>query len=119
MKWAPELESRLQDLCFEGESNAQIAVALGCKPTDVYAARSRLGITIAKVAAAKGETKTTPPAATGSAPPAFITSGFARMREGLVRRSTQGGLSARDTKALKETEKELRKMEDRIALIWL
>lgn len=55
MKWSNEKVQQLHDLAFAGKSNKEIADALHVALTDVYAKRSQLGITRAKVAAAKGE----------------------------------------------------------------
>jgi hypothetical protein len=57
MKLSNEQELRLREMCFERKSNKEIATELGIELTDVFAARSRLGITIPKVEAilAQGE----------------------------------------------------------------
>jgi hypothetical protein len=55
MKWSEEKTQQLHDLAFAGKSNKEIADALHVELVDVYAKRSQLGITRAKVAAAKGE----------------------------------------------------------------
>lgn len=53
MKLTIEMESKLLKLCFAEKSNKEIAQELGIDLKDVHAARSRLGITIPKVKAAK------------------------------------------------------------------
>ncbi len=55
MKWTPEEISQLRELAFAEKSNAEIAATLHKTLSDVYAERSHLGITIPKVAAAKGK----------------------------------------------------------------
>lgn len=55
MKWTSEGISKLRELAFAEKSNAEIAAALHKTLADVYAERSRLGITHAKVDAAKGK----------------------------------------------------------------
>lgn len=54
MKLTKEQETQLTELAFAEYSNKQIAEQMDLKLTDVHAARSRLGITIPKVLAAKG-----------------------------------------------------------------
>jgi putative lipase involved disintegration of autophagic bodies len=53
MKWTPKMEDKLRKLCFEEKSNADLAKIFNCDVKDIHAARSRLGITIDKVKAAK------------------------------------------------------------------
>ena len=53
MEWSEAKVTELKELCFQGVSNKDIAVSLGCKVTDVYNKRSQMGITIDKVRAAK------------------------------------------------------------------
>ena len=53
MKWSETQVAKLEELCFKGVSNNDIAAELNCKVTDVYNKRSQLGITIDKVRAAK------------------------------------------------------------------
>jgi hypothetical protein len=55
MKWSEEKVKQLSELAFAGKSNKDIARQLGVGINDVYAKRSQLGITIPKVAAAKGK----------------------------------------------------------------
>ena len=55
MKWTSEEISKLCELAFAEKSNTEIAVALHKTLSEVYAERSHLGITIPKVAAAKGK----------------------------------------------------------------
>lgn len=50
-KWTKEQTKKLKELAFDGKSNKDIAAALGRPVTDIYAKRSALGITRAKVAA--------------------------------------------------------------------
>lgn len=57
MKWTPKMEDKLRKLCFEDKSNADLAVIFNCDVKDIHAARSRLGITIPKVKAAKATDK--------------------------------------------------------------
>lgn len=53
MKWIKEQEAELYRLCFKGKRNSELAVIFNCEIKDIHAARSRLGITIDKVKAAK------------------------------------------------------------------
>lgn len=53
MKWPEEKIEQLKKLCFEERPNVEIARILGFDIKDIHAARSRLGITIPKVKAAK------------------------------------------------------------------
>jgi hypothetical protein len=53
MKWTDQKISQLRELAMSGKSNKEIADTLHCKITDVYAKRSKLGITIPQVAAMK------------------------------------------------------------------
>lgn len=53
MKWTKEQERELNRLCFEEKSNVEIANHFDRALKDIYAARSRLGLTIDKVKAAK------------------------------------------------------------------
>lgn len=53
MKWTKELEIQLRILAFEEKSNKEISEIMNIPLEDVYAGRSRFGITIAKVNAAK------------------------------------------------------------------
>jgi hypothetical protein len=55
MKWTSEEISKLRELAFAEKSNTEIAATLHKTLSDVYAERSHLGITIPKVAAAKGK----------------------------------------------------------------
>ena len=48
MKWSDQQVQKLKEMCYIGVSNQEMAVALKCKLTDVYAKRSQLGITIDK-----------------------------------------------------------------------
>ncbi len=48
MKWTTLQIEKLKTLCNEGKSNKEIAEAIGCDITAVYAKRSQLGITIDK-----------------------------------------------------------------------
>ncbi len=48
MKWNENQIKKLKEMCQEGISNQEMAVALKCKLTDIYAKRSQLGITIDK-----------------------------------------------------------------------
>jgi len=60
-KWTQKEEDKLRKLCFQGKSNADLAKIFNCDVKDIHAARSRLGITINKVKAAKAtEVKATP-----------------------------------------------------------
>ena len=69
MKWSEEKVQQLHDLAFSGKSNKEIARQLGVGINDVYAERSKLGITIDKVKAARpvpaqvSNTGTVPPPA--------------------------------------------------------
>lgn len=56
MKWSKEQENQLRELAFAEKSNKEIAVIMGITLTQVHEGRSRFGITIAKVAAAKANT---------------------------------------------------------------
>ena len=51
MLWTDEKINQLRLSCCQGKSNKEIAEILGVSITDVYAKRSQLGITIAKVSA--------------------------------------------------------------------
>ena len=53
MKWSETQVARLEEMCFAGVSNSDIAAELNCKVADVYSKRSQLGITIDKVRAAQ------------------------------------------------------------------
>ncbi len=53
MKWSKEQEQQLIDLCFQEKSNKEIAATMGIELSDVHSGRSRFGITVAKVVAAK------------------------------------------------------------------
>ncbi len=53
MKWTPEQVDELTNRCFAEETNDYISVVMGIPLTDIYAKRSQLGITRAKVAVAK------------------------------------------------------------------
>ena len=53
MKWTPQMEAKLKELCFANKSNAELAKTFNCDAKDIHAARSRLGITIPKIKAAK------------------------------------------------------------------
>ena len=53
MKWPEEKIEQLRKLCFEEKTNTEIAKIMGYETKGIHAARSRLGITIAKVKAAK------------------------------------------------------------------
>lgn len=53
MKWSETQVAKLEEMCFAGASNKDIAAELNCKVTDVYSKRSQMGITIDKVRAAK------------------------------------------------------------------
>lgn len=55
MKWTEEKISLLKKLCFEEKSNAEIAITLQRTKSEIYAKRSRLGITRDKVKAAKSQ----------------------------------------------------------------
>ena len=59
MKWTPKMEDKLRKLCFEEKSNADLAKIFNCDVKDIHAARSRLGITIPKIQAAKSQDKPT------------------------------------------------------------
>jgi hypothetical protein len=48
VKWTEDQVVRLNELCFQGVSNKEIAASLGCRPEDIYHKRSQLGITIDK-----------------------------------------------------------------------
>lgn len=66
MKWSEEKVQQLHDLAFSGKSNKEIARQLGVGINEVYAKRSKLGLTIDKVKAAqdgtaKPETEAAPP----------------------------------------------------------
>lgn len=54
MKLNKDEERILTNMAFAEKSNKEIAETLGIKLSDVHAARSRLGITMDKVKAAKG-----------------------------------------------------------------
>ena len=53
MNWSETQVAKLEEMCFAGVSNSDIAAELNCKVTDVYSKRSQLGITIDKVRAAQ------------------------------------------------------------------
>jgi pyruvate/2-oxoglutarate dehydrogenase complex dihydrolipoamide acyltransferase (E2) component len=53
MKLTKNQETKLTEMAFAEKSNKEIAQELGIELKDVHAARSRLGITIPKVKAAK------------------------------------------------------------------
>lgn len=53
MKWTKEQEEKLCRLCFKEKTNAELAKIFNCDIKDIHAARSRLGVTIPKVKAAK------------------------------------------------------------------
>jgi len=55
MKWNKEQEQQLKALCFEEKSNKEIAAIMEIELSDVHNGRSRFGVTIDKVAAAKGK----------------------------------------------------------------
>lgn len=55
MKWTPEQIEQLRKMAFAGTANADIASVLHKSLSDIYAERSKLGITRAKVAAASGK----------------------------------------------------------------
>ena len=55
MKWTSEEISKLRELAFAEKTNVEIAATLHKTLSEVYAERSELGITIPKVAAAKGK----------------------------------------------------------------
>lgn len=55
MKLTQAQEDKLRELAFAGMANKQIAEQLNLPLTEVYAQRSRLGITRDKVAMEKGE----------------------------------------------------------------
>jgi len=57
MKWNKEQEQQLRNLCFQEKSNKEIAEIMGIELSDVHNGRSRFGITVAKVAAAKVSVK--------------------------------------------------------------
>ena len=48
MKWNENQIVKLKEMCQAGISNQEMAVALKCEVTDIYAKRSQLGITIDK-----------------------------------------------------------------------
>lgn len=54
MKLTNDQETKLTSLAYAEKSNKEMAETLGIELKDVHAARSRLGITIPKVKAAKG-----------------------------------------------------------------
>jgi hypothetical protein len=54
MKWTNEQVEKLKELCFAEKTNSVIAKHFDVPVTEIYAKRSQLGITIDKVAAAKG-----------------------------------------------------------------
>ena len=56
MKWTTEMAEELTRRAYAGEANKDIAAALGVPVADIYAQRSRLGITIDKVKARKAAT---------------------------------------------------------------
>lgn len=53
MKLTKDQENKLTEMAFAEKSNKEIAEELGIELKDVHATRSRLGITIPKVKAAK------------------------------------------------------------------
>lgn len=53
-KWNSQLDEKLRAMCMEGAPNAEIAKALNMDVADIYARRSKLGITRDKVAEMKG-----------------------------------------------------------------
>jgi len=55
MKWSDEKIKQLEALAKGGVPNKEIALALSVTIDDVYAKRSQLGITMPKIAAAKGK----------------------------------------------------------------
>lgn len=58
MKLTKDQETKLTELAFAEKSNKEIAEKLQIELKDVHAARSRLGITVPKVKAAKTEKAT-------------------------------------------------------------
>lgn len=64
MKWTNEQTKQLRAMVYEGKSNKEIADALHISDMGVSKKRSRLGITIAKMAASKPESAPAEPAAT-------------------------------------------------------
>jgi len=61
MKWTPQMEAKLKELCFANKSNAELAKTFNCDAKDIHAARSRLGITIPKVKAQAKQPANKPP----------------------------------------------------------
>lgn len=55
MKWTSEEISKLREMAFAEKTNAEIAAALHKTLSEVYAERSHLNITRAKVEVAKGK----------------------------------------------------------------
>lgn len=89
MKWTPKTEDKLKKLCFEEKSNAEMAKIFNCGLKDIHAARSRLGITIPKVKAAKAQDKPVQaankkPTATKTDPWAPIKAAFDRLDKALL-----------------------------------
>ena len=81
MKWTPKMEDKLRKLCFEDKSNADLAKIFSCDVKDIHAARSRLGITIPKVKAAKeADTKIKPERIT---PKMTVTKAFNNLQDAL------------------------------------
>ena len=57
MKWSNEQVVKLKELCEKEMPNAEIAKEMELPVMEIYAKRSQLGITRAKVKAAKGNTE--------------------------------------------------------------
>jgi len=55
MRWTVNAVAELTDMCMAGVSNADMAKHFNVPVTEIHAQRSRLGITIPKVAALKGK----------------------------------------------------------------
>ncbi len=58
MKWSKEQENQLRELSFAEKSNKEISEIMGIALVEVYEGRSKFGITIAKVKAAKTKSET-------------------------------------------------------------
>jgi len=53
MKWSNEQTAELRAMCMNGSSNAEMATTFCVPVTEIYAARSRFGITREKIAQLK------------------------------------------------------------------
>lgn len=119
MKWTKTQEDKLRKLCFEEKTNAEIAKALGIDVKEVHAARSRLGITIPKVKAAKAEAvpkktaakKLTIPTSNNS-PRSSVKASFKNLQDALLLAVASDWTDERDTDIYANTSKLMSALED-------